>query len=71
MRDARSYIVRIYGRLPGGSLDGVVEPVGAGRRVSFRTAGELWAIVSRRVPRRLPSRRRCDKPQNPKPQDSN
>ena len=62
MREARSYIVRIYGRRPGGSLDGVVELVGAGRRVSFRTAGELWAIVSRRPPRRPPSGRRYDKP---------
>jgi len=61
MREARSYIVRVYGRRPGGGLDGVVEVVGAGRRVSFRTAVELWSIVSRRSPRRLPSGRRYDK----------
>lgn len=47
MQEARSFIVRVYGRTARGWLRGTVEVVGSGERFGFNSAEQLWAIVSR------------------------
>jgi hypothetical protein len=47
VRQARSYIVRIYRRVSPRRVIGLVEVVRTGERVSFEHADQLWAIVSR------------------------
>jgi hypothetical protein len=47
VRQARSYIVRIYRRVSPRRVIGLVEVVRTGERVSFEHADQLWSIVSR------------------------
>lgn len=57
MREARSYIVRVYGRKANGHLQGTVELVSTGDRQALASAEQLWAIVSRADRQRTMQRR--------------
>lgn len=57
MREASSFIVRIYGKVDGARLAGSVEIVHSGERIAFGTRDELWSIVIDAIGRRRPARR--------------
>ncbi len=52
MREVRSYIVRVYGRKANGQLQGTVEVVSTGERLTLASAEQLWSLLSYRSTRR-------------------
>lgn len=61
MRQAHSFIVRVYGRKGRGQLQGTVEAVSSGERFSFSTPEQLWMIVCEGSGRAIPRNRTTGK----------
>lgn len=57
MPEARSYIVRVYGRKTNGQLQGTVEIVSTGKRMTLKSAEHLWSLIGHRSARRAIRRR--------------
>jgi hypothetical protein len=57
MREASSFIVRIYGKADGARVTGSIEVVHSGERIAFGTRDELWSIVVDAIAKRRRARR--------------